>query len=60
MPVRSDTVLIPDHPPLSCHWLISNKNPRKEEILQELNTGIRELKESGRYEALENEYLTAK
>ncbi|PQJ29101.1 substrate-binding periplasmic protein [Rubritalea profundi] len=56
IPEQFDTVMIPDHPPLSCHWLTSNKNPRRKDILQELNKGIREIKASGRYEALESEY----
>lgn len=59
MPEQFDSVMIPDHPPLNCHWLISKTNPNREGILAELNKGIRDIKESGRYEALESEYLTA-
>jgi len=58
MPKNFAHVLIPDHPPLICHWLIAKDNPRKKDILSELNKGLKSLKDSGRYEALEQAYFT--
>lgn len=57
MPENFDHLLIPDHAPLTCHWLVSKENPRKKEILNELNSGLKDLKESGHYQVLEQSYI---
>ncbi|MFD2158900.1 substrate-binding periplasmic protein [Rubritalea tangerina] len=56
MPKPFSHVAIPNHPPLHCHWLIAKDNPRKADILSELNLGLKKLKTSGQYATLEAVY----